>query len=143
MRGMQWATRSLSAGILLQARELKQDRRTIHLAEVSCKRFTELTQQEQDIILAWLQGYNLPEHEPAVIDLEKLLLDRAKVADHCINKPEDAVMTAAEAMLATKTCQSALVRQSTFFGALIWLLRPAERPCLTYGQARLRGPAVA
>ena len=33
------------------------------LAEVTCKTFTELTRQEQNIITAWLQGYHLPEHE--------------------------------------------------------------------------------
>jgi hypothetical protein len=32
--------------------------------------------QEQGIIVAWLQGYYLPEHEPPVIDVDKLL--RAK-----------------------------------------------------------------
>jgi hypothetical protein len=49
--------------------------------------------------MAWLQGYYLPEHGPAVIDVEKLLLDRAKLTEHCINKPEDDVMTAAEAVM--------------------------------------------
>ena len=58
-----------------------------------------LTQQEQGIIMAWLQGYYLPEHEPAVIDVEKLLSDKAKLTEHCINKPEDDVMTAAEAVM--------------------------------------------
>jgi HdeA/HdeB family len=89
-------------GILLlftQEQEPKQDRTIIHLDELACKTFTELTQQEQGIIMAWLQGYYLPEHGPAVIDVEKLLSDRAKLTEHCINKPEDDVMTAAEAVL--------------------------------------------
>jgi hypothetical protein len=93
---------TLSIGTLLlltQAEEPKQDRRVIHLAEVTCRTFTELTQQEQNIITAWLQGYHLPEQEPAVIDVEKLLLDRAKLSEHCINRPEDDVMTAAEAVM--------------------------------------------
>ena len=93
---------TLSIGTLLlltQAEEPKQDRRVIHLAEVTCRTFTELTQQEQNIITAWLQGYHLPEQEPAVIDVGKLLLDRAKLTEHCINKPEDDVMTAAEAVM--------------------------------------------
>jgi len=49
--------------------------------------------------MAWLQAYYLPEHEPAVIDVEKLLSDRAKLIEHCINEPEDDVMTAAEAVM--------------------------------------------
>jgi hypothetical protein len=40
--------------------EPKQDRKVIHLAEVTCKTFTELTREEQNIITAWLQGYHLP-----------------------------------------------------------------------------------
>jgi hypothetical protein len=99
---MQWVATSVSIGTLLlltRAQEPKQDRRVIHLAEVTCKTFTELTNQEQGIITAWLQGYHLPEHEPAVIDLERLLSDRSKLTGHCINKPEDDVLTAAEAVL--------------------------------------------
>ena len=93
---------ALSIGTLLlltQAEEPKQDSKVIHLAEVTCRTFTELTQQEQGIIMAWLQVYYLPEHGPAVIDVEKLLLDRAKLTEHCINRPEDDVMTAAEAVM--------------------------------------------
>jgi hypothetical protein len=93
---------ALSIGTLLlltQAEEPKQDRKVIYLAEVACRTFTELTREEQGIIIAWLQGYYLPERGPAVIDVEKLLLDRAKLTEHCINKPEDDVMTAAEAVM--------------------------------------------
>jgi len=64
---------ALSIGTLLlltQAEEPKQDRKVIHLAEVTCRMFTELSQQEQGIIMAWLQAYYLPEQEPAVIDVE-------------------------------------------------------------------------
>jgi hypothetical protein len=91
---------ALSIGTLLsliQAEEPNQDHKVIHLAEVTCKTFTELTREEQNIITAWLQGYHLPENEPAVMDVEKLLSDRAKLTEHCINEPEDDVMTAAEA----------------------------------------------
>src|ERR1700731_4283927 len=93
---------ALSIGTLLlltQAEEPKQDRKVIHFADVTCRTFTELTQQEQGIIMAWLQAYYLPEQEPAVIDVEKLLSDKAKLTEHCINKPEDDVMTAAEAVM--------------------------------------------
>jgi hypothetical protein len=59
--------------LLTQEQEPKQDRTIIHLDELTCKTFTELTQQEQGIIMAWLQGYYLPEYGPAAIDVEKLL----------------------------------------------------------------------
>ncbi len=98
---MQWVATSVSIGtlLLLTQEEPKQDRKVIHLAEVTCRTFTELTQQEQNIITAWMQGYHLPEHEPAVIDVERLLSDKAKLTEHCINNPEDDVMTAAEAVM--------------------------------------------
>ena len=92
---------SLSIGTLLllaQAQEPQQDRKVIHLTEITCKKFVEEMKGEQGIIVAWLQGYYLPEHEPPVIDVDKLLSDRAKLTEHCINEPEDDLMTAAEAI---------------------------------------------
>jgi hypothetical protein len=84
--------------LLAQEQERKQDR-TIHLDELTCQTFTQLPQQEQRIIMAWRQAYYLPEHGAAVIDVEKLLSDRTKLAEHCIDKPEDDVISAAEAVL--------------------------------------------
>jgi acid stress chaperone HdeB len=91
---------SLSIGMLLltQTQEPKQERKVIHLTEVPCKTFIEEMKNEQGIIVAWLQGYYLPEDEPPMIDVDKLLSDTAKLREHCINKPEDDVMTAAEAV---------------------------------------------
>jgi acid stress chaperone HdeB len=92
---------SLSIGTLLlltQAQEPQQDRKVIHLTEITCKTFVEEMKGEQGIMVAWLQGYYLPEHEPPVIDVDKLLSDSAKLTEHCINKPEDDLMTAAEAI---------------------------------------------
>ena len=43
-------------------------------------------------------GLSLGGHEPAVIDVEDLLSDKAKLTEHCINKPEDDVITSAEAV---------------------------------------------
>jgi hypothetical protein len=57
---MQSVAASVLIGTLLllaQTQEPKQDRRVIHLAEVTCKTFTELTIQEQSVITAWLQGF--------------------------------------------------------------------------------------
>jgi hypothetical protein len=99
---MQWVTTTISIAtlsLLTQAQEPKQDRKVIDLTGTTCKTFADLTQQEQGMIIAWLQGDYLPEDEPAAIDVEKLLLDRAKLTEHCINKPEDDVMTVAEAAM--------------------------------------------
>ena len=34
------------------------------MGKITCRTFTEFTQQEQDIIMAWLHDYYLPEHDP-------------------------------------------------------------------------------
>jgi hypothetical protein len=96
---MQWSAFSFGSLLLVsQAQEPTQDRK-LHLAEVTCKAFTEFTQQEQAIIIAWLQGYALPDQAPAVIDLDKLSSDKAKLREHCINRPEEDLMTAAEVVM--------------------------------------------
>jgi len=67
---MQSVATSLSIGTLLlftQAQEPNQDSRIIHLGKITCRTFTEFTRQEQDIIMAWLHGCYLPEHDPPVI----------------------------------------------------------------------------
>src|ERR1700730_4188274 len=99
MSVIQWTALSFGGLLLLsQVQEPTQDSK-FHLAEVSCKTFTEFSQQEQAMIMSWLQGYYLPEHAPAIIDLKKLLSDKAKLTEHCINQPEDDLMTAAEAVM--------------------------------------------
>jgi acid stress chaperone HdeB len=72
--------------------------KAIHLTEVTCKTFIEeMKPEEHRVIVAWLQGYYLPEHDPPVIDIDKLSSDSAKLREHCLNNPEDDLMTAAEA----------------------------------------------
>src|SRR5690349_18765194 len=100
MSAVQWTALSFGTLLLLsQAEEPTQDNKLMHLAEVTCKTFTAFSQQEQTVIIAWLQGYYLPEHAPTIIDLNKLSLDKAKLTEHCIAEPDDDVMTAAEAVM--------------------------------------------
>ena len=83
--------------LLTQAQE--PDRKVIHLTEIACKAFVEeMKPEERSIIAAWLQGYYLPEHDPPVIDVDKLSSDSAKLREHCLNNQEDDLMTAAEAV---------------------------------------------
>jgi hypothetical protein len=92
---------SLSIGTLLlltQAQGPQRDRKIIHLAEVTCKTFVEEMKREQSIIVAWLQGYYLPEHNPPAIDVDKLFSDSTKLTEYCIKNPEDDLITAAEAI---------------------------------------------
>jgi hypothetical protein len=54
--------------------------------------------EERSIIVAWLQGYYLPERDLPVIDVDKLSSDSAKHREHCVNSPKDDLKTAAEAV---------------------------------------------
>ena len=97
---MKFTASSLAAGILLLLTQAQEpDRKVIHLTEITCKTFIEeMKQEERRIITAWLQGYYLPEHDPPVIDVDKLSSDSAKLREHCLNNPEDDLMTASEAV---------------------------------------------
>jgi|SRR6516165_2057900 len=87
-------------GILLLLTQIQEpDHKAIDLTEVSCKTFIEeMKREERSIIVAWLQGYYLPENDPPVIDVDKLTSDSAKLTEHCVNNPEDDLITAAEAV---------------------------------------------
>jgi len=87
-----------SMGVLLLM-AVQQEPKLIDLDHLACKTFIELNQWQQTVIVAWLKGNNLPDHRPAVIDLEKLLSDTAKLLEHCNTEPQSDVMTAAEALL--------------------------------------------
>jgi hypothetical protein len=91
---------SLPLGILLLLTQAQEpDRRVIHLTEITCKAFVEeMKPEERSIIAAWLQGYYLPEHDPPVIDVDKLSSNSAKLREHRLHNPEDDLMTAAEAV---------------------------------------------
>jgi len=97
---MKFIATSLPIGILLLLTQAQEpDRKVIHLTEITCKTFLEeLKPEERSVIVAWLQGYYLPEHDPPVIDVDKLSSDNAKLREHCLNSPEDDLMTAAEAV---------------------------------------------
>jgi hypothetical protein len=71
--------------LLTQAQE--PDRQIIHLTEITCRAFVEeMKREERNIIVAWLQGYYLPEHDPPVIDVDELSSDSAKLSEHCLGK---------------------------------------------------------
>ena|SRR6516162_6010015 len=96
---MEFIATSLPIGILLLLTQAQEpDRKVIHLTEITCKILEELKPEERRVIVAWLQGYYLPEHDPPVIDVDKLSSDNAKLREHCLNSPEDDLMTAAEAV---------------------------------------------
>jgi|SRR6516164_1875612 hypothetical protein len=85
--------------LLLLAQAQEPGPKVIHLTEITCKTFIEeMKPEERRVIIAWLQGYYLPEHDPPVVDIDKLSSDSAKLREHCSNNPEDDLITAAEAV---------------------------------------------
>ena len=85
--------------LLLFAQAQEPGPKVIHLTEITCKTFIEeMKPEEHRVIIAWLQGYYLPEHDPPVINIDKLSSDSAKLREHCLNNPEDDLITAAEAV---------------------------------------------
>jgi hypothetical protein len=97
---MKFIATSLPIGILLLLTQAQEPgSKAIHLTEITCKAFVEeMNREEHRIIVAWPQGYYLPEHDPPVIDVDKLSLNSAKLREYCLNNPEDDVITAAEAV---------------------------------------------
>src|SRR6516162_8848987 len=97
---MKLITSGLPVGILLLLAQTQEPGpKVIHLTEITCKAFIEeMKPEEHRVIVAWLQGYYFPENDPPVIDVDKLSLDSAKLREHCLNSPEDDLMTAAEAV---------------------------------------------
>jgi hypothetical protein len=46
--------------------------------------------------VGWLQGYYLDEHETPVVDFAKLSVDSVTLANRCVARPDENVMTAAD-----------------------------------------------
>jgi hypothetical protein len=97
---MKLITSGLPVGILLLLAQTQEPGpKVIHLTEITCKAFIEeMKPEEHRVIVAWLQGYYFPEHDPPVIDIDNLSSDSAKLREHCLNNPEDDLITAAEAV---------------------------------------------
>jgi hypothetical protein len=76
---MKFIATGLPIGILLLLTQAQEpDGKVIHLTEITCQTFIEeIKREERSIILAWLQGYYLPEKDPPVIDVDKLSSDSA------------------------------------------------------------------
>jgi hypothetical protein len=83
-------------GLLLgeAAAEDRIDR--IDLNRFTCKQFLEMNRDDALIVVGWLQGYYLDEHETPVVDFAKLSVDSVSLANRCKARPDDNVMAAAD-----------------------------------------------
>jgi hypothetical protein len=48
------------------------------------------------IVVGWLQGYYLDEHETPVVDFTKLSVESVRLANRCVARPDEKVITAAD-----------------------------------------------
>jgi acid stress chaperone HdeB len=68
----------------------------IDLTRLTCKQFLEMNRDDALIVVGWLQGYYLDEHEPPVVDFAKLSVHSVSLANRCVARPDENVMAAAD-----------------------------------------------
>jgi hypothetical protein len=54
-----------------------------------------LNRDDALIVVGWLQGYDLDEHAPPVVDFANYV-ESVSLANRCVARPDEDVMTAAE-----------------------------------------------
>ena len=68
----------------------------IDLTSFTCKQFLELNRDDALIVVGWLQGYYLDEHETPVVDFTKLSVESESLANRCTARPDENVIAAAD-----------------------------------------------
>jgi hypothetical protein len=68
----------------------------IDLTSFTCKQFLELNRDDALIVVGWLQGHYLDEHETPVVDFTKLSFESVNLAERCVARPDEKVITAAD-----------------------------------------------
>jgi HdeA/HdeB family len=91
---MKRLTAFCAIAVLLLAEAAAADR--IDLTRLTCKQFLEMNRDDALIVVGWLQGYYLDEHETPVVDFAKLSVDSASLANRCKARPDENVMAAAD-----------------------------------------------
>jgi hypothetical protein len=83
--------------VLLLGEAAAKDRiERIDLTSFTCKQFLELSRDDALIVVGWLQGYYLDEHETPVVDFTKLSVGSVSLANRCVARPDEKVITAAD-----------------------------------------------
>jgi hypothetical protein len=68
----------------------------IDLTRVTCKQFLELNRDDALVVVGWLQGHYLDEHETPVVDFTKLAVESVSLANRCKARPDENVIAAAD-----------------------------------------------
>jgi hypothetical protein len=86
------------AGLLLGEAAAEDRIQRIDLTSFTCKQFLDLNRDDALIVAGWLQGYYLDEHETPVVDFTKLSVESVSLANRCVARPDEKVITAADRM---------------------------------------------
>jgi acid stress chaperone HdeB len=70
----------------------------LDLAALTCEKLFEMKREQINIVLGWLQGYYLEEDGPPIVNMDKLSADALKLSGYCAAKPQEDVISAAEAL---------------------------------------------
>jgi hypothetical protein len=76
-------------GLLLGEAAAEDRIERIDLTSFTCKQFLELSRDDALIVVGWLQGYYLDEHETPVVDFTKLSVESVSLANRCVARPDE------------------------------------------------------
>src|SRR5215470_4002512 len=81
-------------GLLLGEAAAEDRIERIDLTRFTCKQFLELNRDDALIVVGWLQGHYLDEHEAPVVDFTKLSVESVTLANRCVARPDENVIAA-------------------------------------------------
>jgi hypothetical protein len=83
-------------GLLLGEAAAEDRIERIDLTRFTCKQFLELNRDDALIVVGWLQGHYLDEHEAPVVDFTKLSVESVSLANRCKARPDENLIAAAD-----------------------------------------------
>ena len=81
-------------GLLLGEAAAEDRIERIDLTRFTCKQFLELNRDDALIVVGWLQGHYLDEHEAPGVDFTKLSVESVTLANRCVARPDENVIAA-------------------------------------------------
>jgi len=71
----------------------------VDLSTIKCKEFLDSGKDTIAYIMMWLDGHFTGEHDPAVVDFDKMKRNGDKLDDYCNKNPTHGLLTAAEQVM--------------------------------------------
>jgi HdeA/HdeB family len=83
-------------GLLLSEAAAEDRIERIDLTRFACKQFLELNRDDALMVVGWLQGHYLDEHETPIVDFTTLSVESVSLANRCKARPDETVIAAAD-----------------------------------------------